>query len=58
MARMTIRDVGYSPGQLPTGQKNSILDVKGKCEFNVLFWWVQVTILTLSRGSRRSGDRW
>jgi hypothetical protein len=27
---MTIRDLGYSPGQLPTGPKNSILDVKGK----------------------------
>ncbi|KAH8784195.1 peptidase family S58-domain-containing protein [Hyaloscypha sp. PMI_1271] len=26
---MTIRDLGYSPGQLPTGPKNSILDVKG-----------------------------
>ncbi|CZS97225.1 related to aminopeptidase [Rhynchosporium agropyri] len=29
MVRMTIRDVGYTPGQLPTGTKNSILDVKG-----------------------------
>jgi D-aminopeptidase len=27
---MTIRDLGYCPGQLPTGPKNSILDVKGK----------------------------
>jgi hypothetical protein len=31
--RMTIRDVGYSPGQLEPGQGNSILDVKGKCRF-------------------------
>ena len=29
MARMTIRDLGYAPGQLPPGPKNSILDVKG-----------------------------
>jgi D-aminopeptidase len=27
MARITIRDLGYSPGQLPQGVKNSILDV-------------------------------
>lgn len=26
---MRIRDLGYSPGKLPTGPKNSILDVKG-----------------------------
>lgn len=26
---MTIRGLGYCPGQLPTGPKNSILDVKG-----------------------------
>jgi hypothetical protein len=30
MTRMTIRDLGYSPGQLSTGPKNSILDVKGE----------------------------
>jgi D-aminopeptidase len=30
MARMTIRDLGYAPGTLPTGPKNSILDVKGE----------------------------
>ena len=30
MVRMTIRDLGYTPGQIPTGAKNSILDVKGK----------------------------
>jgi hypothetical protein len=30
MARITIRDLGYSPGQLSPGPKNSILDVKGK----------------------------
>lgn len=30
MARMTIKDLGYSPGQLPAGPKNSILDVAGK----------------------------
>jgi D-aminopeptidase len=29
MARMTIRDAGYTPGQLPSGPKNSILDVPG-----------------------------
>jgi D-aminopeptidase len=27
---MTIRDLGYAPGTLPTGPKNSILDVKGE----------------------------
>ena len=26
---MRIRDLGYSPGKLPTGPKNSILDIKG-----------------------------
>lgn len=26
---MRIRDLGYAPGKLPTGPKNSILDVKG-----------------------------
>ncbi|MCJ1256510.1 hypothetical protein MMC24_004331 [Lignoscripta atroalba] len=29
MSTMRIRDLGYSPGDLPTGPKNSILDVKG-----------------------------
>ncbi|TVY15115.1 Beta-peptidyl aminopeptidase BapA [Lachnellula arida] len=29
MTRMTIKDLGYVPGQLPAGPKNSILDVKG-----------------------------
>ncbi|KAG4410771.1 hypothetical protein IFR04_016093 [Cadophora malorum] len=29
MARRTIRDAGYTPGQLPSGPRNSILDVKG-----------------------------
>ena len=28
-SKMRIRDLGYSPGKLPTGPKNSILDVKG-----------------------------
>jgi len=27
--QLRIRDLGYSPGQLPTGPKNSILDVPG-----------------------------
>lgn len=31
---MTIRDLGYSPGKLEPGPKNSILDVKGKCSGN------------------------
>ena len=26
---LRIRDLGYAPGKLPTGPKNSILDVKG-----------------------------
>ena len=26
---MRIRDLGYKPGKLPTGSRNSILDVKG-----------------------------
>jgi len=30
MARRTIRDAGYTPGQLPSGPRNSILDVNGK----------------------------
>jgi hypothetical protein len=34
MARMTIRDLGYTPGQLPPEPKNSILDVKGKSASN------------------------
>lgn len=29
MPRMTIGDLGYTPGQLPSGPKNSILDIKG-----------------------------
>ncbi|KUJ17178.1 DmpA/ArgJ-like protein [Mollisia scopiformis] len=29
MARITTRDLGYSPGQLEAGPKNSILDIKG-----------------------------
>ncbi|KAH6673335.1 peptidase family S58-domain-containing protein [Halenospora varia] len=29
MARITISDLGYTPGQLSAGPKNSILDVKG-----------------------------
>ncbi|KAH8646979.1 peptidase family S58-domain-containing protein [Tricladium varicosporioides] len=29
MTRITISDLGYTPGQLPAGPKNSILDVKG-----------------------------
>lgn len=27
--QLRIRDLGYLPGQLPTGPKNSILDVPG-----------------------------
>jgi len=45
MARMTIRDLGYTPGQLPAGPKNSILDVKGQCpEISILIQIIDIQI--------------
>jgi hypothetical protein len=34
---MTIKDLGYTPGFLPAGPKNSILDVKGDWEKKRLY---------------------
>jgi hypothetical protein len=40
---LRIRDLGYSPGQLPTGPKNSILDVPGtSCLIRLLLYHVLI----------------